>query len=77
VVDQAGGRAVVGADPGLVREVRGRDRLCARERVSGRHEHARRIVEEPDELDVRGRRIGLELVLEDDRDVQLGCGQAP
>ena len=76
VVGQTCGGAVMGPDPRLAAKVADIDeRLCGQRMAAGQ-QHAQDVVEERQELDVGRWRVGLEGVLEDDRDVELAGGQA-
>jgi hypothetical protein len=67
----------VGADPGLVDEVGEPEPLTRGEAMVGGEQDADTILEERDQLDLVGHRLGLEVVLADDRHVELSPREAP
>jgi hypothetical protein len=71
VVEQHGRAALVRADPGLAGEVGAAQAVAPGEPVTGREQHPRRVGEQPDELDLGGRRLGGVDVLEHDGRVEV------
>ncbi len=77
VVEQSGGRAVVGPDPGLAGQVPEGEHRPVGQRMAGREQDPGGVGEQRHQLDVGGRRVGLEAVLEHEGNVQLPGGQPP
>jgi hypothetical protein len=77
VVHEPRGRAVVCANPCLGAEVVELERRPCRQRMVGGKQHADRVLEERHQLDLAGRRLGLEVVLVHDRHVELAGRQPP